>query len=299
MPTGTKVTKEDFVSRLASKGRGYTIRDGYEFHGMNKRVNIVCPEHPDNIWEPIATNLINKDSNCPICSKCKKLSESDVIDRLSENPYVGYISGYINTGEKCLFFCKCCGHQWSAKPNSIFNGTRCIKCFGNEPLTNDDVDQRLVGSGLKRVGEYISSSIKIDFECLGCGHVWGSTPTNIFSGNGCPKCATHGYLYEEPSNIYYAKLLDYDNIFKIGVTKRLPAKRLVESSSESVILWSSYVATGRAAVKFENHILKKFKHLIQKKYKFSGSTECFTQDIRNYIDLSGEFEKILVLCQEG
>ena len=105
-------------------------------------------------------------------------------------------------------------------------------------------------------------------------------------------------MYEEPSYIYYARLSDYDNLFKIGVTKRNPAKRLRESSSESVILWYTYVNTGRAAVKFEKFILNEFKHMLQKEHKFSGSTECFVGDIREFIDLSQAFEQVLIIDKE-
>ena len=106
MVTGTRTTEEEFVLKLSQKGKGYTLREGSRFSGMNNRVSVVCPDNPNNVWEPIATNLINKNSNCPMCSKYKKLSDDDVIERMNMHEHVSYVSGYVNTSTKCLFSLK-------------------------------------------------------------------------------------------------------------------------------------------------------------------------------------------------
>lgn len=38
------------------------------------------------------------------------------------------------------------------------------------------------------IGEYTGSKNKIEVQCKKCGNEWASTPTNLLSGYGCPRC---------------------------------------------------------------------------------------------------------------
>lgn len=40
----------------------------------------------------------------------------------------------------------------------------------------------------RALDRYCGAKTKIRFECMTCGHIWKSTPTNILSGRGCPEC---------------------------------------------------------------------------------------------------------------
>jgi hypothetical protein len=54
------------------------------------------------------------------------------------------------------------------------------------------VDQHLVENNIqiKRIGKYVRSKTKIEWECLNCKYVWGTQPRSIVvMGTGCPKCA--------------------------------------------------------------------------------------------------------------
>lgn len=55
-------------------------------------------------------------------------------------------------------------------------------------LTNNIIDQRLVGKNIKRIDNFINSSIAINFQCLVCFHIWKARPKHFFGGGGCPKC---------------------------------------------------------------------------------------------------------------
>src|ERR1022692_2254909 len=56
-------------------------------------------------------------------------------------------------------------------------------------LTNEIIDQKLIGRNIKRLESYINSSTKINFQCLIDNFIWKTTPAHILDNRGCPKCA--------------------------------------------------------------------------------------------------------------
>ena len=64
-------------------------------------------------------------------------------------------------------------------------------------LTEIDVDNRLEGRNLQRLGKYSGSSTKIAFKCLIDGYEWLARPSDIFSGMNCPKCSNRIPLTNE------------------------------------------------------------------------------------------------------
>lgn len=56
------------------------------------------------------------------------------------------------------------------------------------PLNNTIVDKRLENRNLKRLGNYINSYTKIEFQCLDCEYIWNSPPNRILNGHNCPRC---------------------------------------------------------------------------------------------------------------
>jgi hypothetical protein len=144
-------------------------------------------------WITLPYKILTEKHGCHKCAGHIKLTNFDVDTRL-EGTYIKRIGNYINNNTKIKFECLVigCGHKWSASPNNILSGkSGCPKCSGNLPLTNEIVDDRLVGRNLQRVGNYINNKIKIKFKCLikNCGYKWKSKVDNIFYGNGCPKCS--------------------------------------------------------------------------------------------------------------
>lgn len=63
--------------------------------------------------------------------------------------------------------------------------------MSNKKLTNNAVDQRINGRSIKRIGNYINSKTKLEFQCLleSCNHIWFAEVSSVINaGNGCPKC---------------------------------------------------------------------------------------------------------------
>ncbi len=56
-------------------------------------------------------------------------------------------------------------------------------------LTAEIVNKRIADRGLKLVGEYTGALRKTTFECSH-GHQWGTIPSHVMGGSGCPHCAS-------------------------------------------------------------------------------------------------------------
>lgn len=292
MPTGYRVTLDTFKNRLNALGNGYVVRDDISFKGMNYPVSVICPTHPDFDWSPLANNLLSSCSRCPKCANNYKLTASDVINKL-KGTTVEYVKGFINTQLNATFRClnNSCNYEWLAKPNNVITGTRCGKCSGNIKVTNAEVDLRLTGRDVVRVGDIKRTTLKMDFKCTKCSYQWLSTPTNIFSGNGCPNCATGGFDYSKEGFLYYARILINDTLYyKIGITNRSVGKRLKEYTDDYEVLETYHFNIGRDAHNIEQVILRKLSEYLQSDGKFSGHRECFTKDIRQFINLKDFIE---------
>lgn len=69
-----------------------------------------------NNSEPIAISRRTHDGNA-IIEEIKAI-----------NPNVNYISGYKNTGVKCLWKCNICGNEWKSTPSHLKSGSGCPQC---------------------------------------------------------------------------------------------------------------------------------------------------------------------------
>jgi len=60
-------------------------------------------------------------------------------------------------------------------------------------LTNESVDERLVGRNIERIGQIVNAITKCDWKCTVCGYEWSTTPNSILTGNqtGCSRCNSH------------------------------------------------------------------------------------------------------------
>jgi hypothetical protein len=64
--------------------------------------------------------------------------------------------------------------------------------MGSKRITNKDIDQRLIGRLIQRLGDYEGVEKPINFKCLidDCGHIWLGRPNNVVNKkSGCPACA--------------------------------------------------------------------------------------------------------------
>ena len=172
---------------------------------------------------------------------------------------------------------------------------RMVLMKSTKKLDNSIFDKRIENRKIKRIGDYINSSTKIEFECLIDGHKWFSRPQDIKRGFGCPKCSNHIELNDEI----------VDNKLK---EKNIPILRLdTISSSRQKIKWKCLIDGNIWEDKVNNIIncIGKFKYfgckVCRKKERVNKFNERIDNSIKNKnIKRFGEFknskEKIDFYC---
>lgn len=223
----TKLTNEDVDKRL----EGRTIRRLENYKGAVIKIKWRCLKKDCNYEWLAKPNDIFSGKGCPKCAGTIKLTNTDVDIRIIGNNIIrlGDINGIHN---KILWKCikNNCGYEWLSRPHDIFAGYGCPKCANSLPITNDEADKRIENRDIKRIGNVCGSNNKILWECLkkNCGYKWLTTPSTIFSGNGCPKCAKSIPITNQEAD----KRLVGKNIKRLedinGVTKKYRWKCLKE-----------------------------------------------------------------------
>lgn len=99
---------------------------------------------------------------------------------------------YVNNKTKIKVKCRIDGYEWEAIPRNLLKGIGCPKCYGRNKTT-EDFKQELkeINDNIMVLGKYINSRIKIKCRCKIDGHEWEAIPSNLLSGQGCPKCANN------------------------------------------------------------------------------------------------------------
>lgn len=128
---------------------------------------------------------------------------------------------YINNHTKVNFRHKICGHLWNTTPSEILNGYRCIYCYGNKKLTQNDFEDKVYeqrGNEYSVVGKYINYSTKVSMRHNKCGCIWNVIPGAFFSKmSGCPKCnqskgESRIETYLQKNKILYISQMKYEDL---------------------------------------------------------------------------------------
>ena len=125
----------------------------------------------------------------------KKTHELFVHELQDINPTIAVLSQYETATRKIQVKCTVCGNLWDAKPCSLLSGRGCPECgkknTGNALRKSNDIfvsDLKSINPNIESLGQYTGSRTKIPFRCTICGNEWESTPSDVLSGHGCPKC---------------------------------------------------------------------------------------------------------------
>lgn len=127
----------------------------------------------------------------------RQLTHEEYINKYGDkiSPNVEIISRYVNAQTKMTCKCKMCGKQFDIMPTSLNRGCGCIDCgfklTGAKRRSTHDVfiqKMSIVNSNIKILSRYSTSNVKVECECLVCGHTWSATPNHLLKGKGCPNC---------------------------------------------------------------------------------------------------------------
>jgi hypothetical protein len=166
-------------------------------------------------WEQLPALVLSKTNrtNCPKCSGKAPLTNEDV-DKLFLGTNFVRKSNFIDTTKKIEILC--------TKHNVIFSdlyngiklkikkGTGCYLCSREKMrLSNEIIDKRLEGRNIKRIGNYTTANLKIEFQ-TDDGYKWFATPASVLFHTNHIK--TRRIL----SNEIIDKRLEGRNIKRIG-----------------------------------------------------------------------------------
>lgn len=193
-----KKTHEEFIEDV-KRVHESKIRPLEEYINSQTKILFKC-NVCGHEWRTVPASTV-RGCGCPKCgikkaaNKQRKTNEEFIAEvRVIHNNKIKPLEAYVNNHTKLLFYCRVCGNEWRAEPNSVVNiKTGCPKCAGNKPPTNEEfiemVKERFEGK-IKPLGEYEGSQTKMVFKCNICDNEWEATP-NVISRTtyGCPHCA--------------------------------------------------------------------------------------------------------------
>lgn len=122
----TKKTTEQFKKELEIINPNIEVLGEY----INALTQILCKCKIDGYkWTPIPSNLLNKNSGCPMCSGLVKKTTEQFIKELEKiNPNIEVLGKYINSKTPIACRCKIDRYEWKNTPSHLLGGQGCPKC---------------------------------------------------------------------------------------------------------------------------------------------------------------------------
>jgi len=189
------LTNEEIDRRLIGKN---IIRLGDYIVG--KPLLLRCLE-PDcgREWSPQIVQVISVGKGCLDCgrkNRVKKISlNTEYVDNILASKNIQRLDPYTRTCDRIHFKCLICDYgsqqEWYIRPTNIIHMDEGCPICNDKSLNNEEIDSRLAGRKIKRIGDYVNAKTKIMFKCLEdtCHHIWEAMPGNVCRTTGCPKCS--------------------------------------------------------------------------------------------------------------
>lgn len=122
--------------------------------------------------------------------RMKQTNENIDVRRIRDGRTFTRVGNVINATTHIEWKCNVCTKTWMATPDAINSRkTGCIHCVKKTRLTNDIIDERLLGRGILRMDSVINNKTPMKWKCMKCENIWQTTTDKILNDNtGCPKC---------------------------------------------------------------------------------------------------------------
>ena len=174
-----------------------------KYDSITKPVVFYCNKCHNTLEYTTADKVIDRGRRglqdaCKICEDTKSLTPRlKQIERLNqvlkENPNIILISRDIHKlKDKLTFQCKNCDNTFERNVYEFFKTQKCPYCEGI--ISKHDKNtfiKKMKAQGIldyELIEDYKDSDTPILFRHLKCGFIWKTSPGNILSGHGCPKC---------------------------------------------------------------------------------------------------------------
>lgn len=228
-----KLTEEDIRSRLA--GRPIELIDFKDTtHGLStwRCLRTGC----GHVWVTSNKSVTVSNTGCPKCASKIHLCADDVVKRLEGTGLV--LLNYAGTTHSRSSTLRCLvdGFEWKTSLHDVFSGQRCPKCSSRLPVTEEDVIERLAGSGIELVHYTGRTNIgKSTFRCTetNCGHEWKAVANAVINGkSGCPACAEYGFNPGKPAAFYaYRIITRHNHYLGFGITRNIDLRNRTHQKS--------------------------------------------------------------------
>ena len=180
------------MRRLARKRGGRCLSHTY----VNNHTSLLWECKRGHRWKGVSSNVKTRGHKRGTwCLKCYGLRRRfrvrgslDSMERLARKRGGHCLSEeYRNAKTKLLWQCSK-GHRWSARPDSIRQGSWCPDCARNQRLTLEEFQELAARRGGQCLaGRYTNKSTPLRWRCA-AGHEWSAQPGTIKQGGWCPKC---------------------------------------------------------------------------------------------------------------
>lgn len=189
-----KMTTEEFIEKARKiHGNKYDYSK-VKYTDYHSEVCVICPVHGE-FWITPSLHISQK-CGCPKCSKYKKLTTEEFIERARKvhgDKYDYSKTEYVNSSTKVCIICPIHGEFWMT-PNAHINAKHnCPKCShpSYKKEREDFIREAKEVHGNKydySKVEYIDNKTKVCIICPEHGEFW-QTPHSHLSGVGCPICS--------------------------------------------------------------------------------------------------------------
>ena len=287
-----KKTTEKYISELPDSIK---LKSGIKYISAHKKLPHICQICGDE-WTTTPTIILyGKGHGCPRCNGKHKKSTSEFVDLINKIGKVSLDKGqkFKNNDTKLKFSCNVCKDLFESLPGNILKGHGCPKCG---ILMSSKLRTKTTSEHIKTLPDnirlndnevYISAHTKIKYKCVKCDYIWLARPDKINKESQCPSCriSSSGFRCNKPAILY---LVQFDNIFKVGITNRTIQKRL-SGFPNYVILKEIKYLRGDDAREMERNILHIVKKdLINTNVLPNGNTETFNKINAKLHKLLGE-----------
>ena len=284
-----KTSRNKALQRLHDVHKNRYLYNNFNYRGAIHSINITCRNHGS--FNQSYTNH-RKGQGCPECAKITRARKKINIGKnnfflkspeIHNDKYNYDASEYINSYSPISILCSIHGN-FNQRPNDHLNGHGCPKCANNVQLNN----RSFIKKANKKHNfkykyqntKYINSKTKVDIECKLHGMFSQESANHLF-GQGCPKCADHGFDLLSPAILYY--FLDKKSkLYKVGITSSSVKLRFPRDYSRLKVIHEIIFPTGEQAKEKEQQLLNRFKHnrVINETWELSGGKkEFFNTDI--------------------
>lgn len=198
----SKYTKESIKQRIQKEMPKSDI-EIIEYSGIIKPAIIYCNKCGSTLKYSTMDKIIDRGRRglknaCKICEDTKSLTPRlKQIQKLNkillENPNIKLLDKDVSRlKDKLTFKCEKCNNTFKRNVYEFFKSQKCPYCEGM--ISKHDKDTFIKKMQVHNIidyeliGEFKGTSVSTLFKHKKCGFIWKTTPGNILSGHGCPKC---------------------------------------------------------------------------------------------------------------